>query len=150
MYNIQLGSFFIWFDEIQYEGRICYAMVKRLFVKDHFHSREETQVQVLCNRVKNQDKKLESKSSSISSSSPIQNQGAVHLKTNAQDTYGIQSGHSWIRWKDKEILFLMDRYHIQLKSESTQIFKTSRVSRACPGVATPYFGLWVVYHVRFQ
>jgi hypothetical protein len=125
-------------------------MVKRLFVKDHFHSREETQVQVLCNRVKNQDKKLESKSSSISSSSPIQNQGAVHLKTNAQDTYGIQSGHSWIRWKDKEILFPMDRYHIQLKSESTQIFKTSRVSRACPGVATLYFGLWVVYHVRFQ
>jgi hypothetical protein len=61
-------------------------------VKDHFHSKEETNIQLLCNRGKNQDKKLEFKSNSISSSSPIQNQGAVHLKTNAQNASTSNQG----------------------------------------------------------
>jgi hypothetical protein len=79
---------------------------KRLFVCAHFHSKEEMKVQLLCNRKKNQDKKLESKSSSKSSStSPIRHLGAVHLKTDAQIAYDIQSGHSWTCWKDKEIIF---------------------------------------------
>jgi hypothetical protein len=37
----------------------------------HFHSKEERKVHLLCNREKNHDKKLESKSSLRSSLSPI-------------------------------------------------------------------------------
>jgi hypothetical protein len=41
-------------------------------------------------------------------SSPIQNLGEVDIKTEAQDAYDIQSGHSWTHWKDKEIIFPME------------------------------------------
>jgi hypothetical protein len=40
-------------------------------------------------------------------SCPIQTLGEVDLKTDAQVAYDIQSGHSWTRWKDKEIIFPM-------------------------------------------
>jgi hypothetical protein len=90
------------------------------------------------------------KSNSEFNSSPIQNPGEVDLKSDAQVAYNIQSGNSWSCWKYKEIIFPIDRSHIQLKSESTGIYETSRVSKTCRGVVTPYFGLWPVYHVRAQ
>jgi hypothetical protein len=49
---------------------------------------------LLCNREKNQDKKLECKSNSKFNSSPIQNLEVVHLKTDVQVAYDIQSGRS--------------------------------------------------------
>jgi hypothetical protein len=42
---------------------------------------------------------------SKSSLGPTQNPGAVHLKTDAQVTYHIKSGHSWTLWKVKELIF---------------------------------------------
>jgi hypothetical protein len=62
---------------------------------------------LLCNGEKNEDKKLEHKSNSDFSSSPIRNLGAGHIKIDVHVTYGIQSGRSWTRWKDKKIIFLM-------------------------------------------
>jgi hypothetical protein len=47
------------------------------------------------------------KSNSEFNSSPIQNSGEADLKTDAQVAYNIQSGSSWIRWKDKENIFPM-------------------------------------------
>jgi hypothetical protein len=49
---------------------------KRSLVGAYFHRKEMTKVQHLCNREKNQDKKLEFKSSL----SPTQNPGAATLK----------------------------------------------------------------------
>jgi hypothetical protein len=34
--------------------------------------------------------------------------GAIHIKTDAEVTYDIQLGHSWIHWKGKEINFPME------------------------------------------
>jgi hypothetical protein len=45
------------------------------------------------------------KSNSEFNSRPIRNPGEVNLKTDAQVAYNIQSGHSWTRSKDKEIIF---------------------------------------------
>jgi hypothetical protein len=47
------------------------------------------------------------KSNSEFNLSPIQNLGEVDVKTDVQLAYDIQSGHSWTRWKDKDIIFLM-------------------------------------------
>jgi hypothetical protein len=44
--------------------------------------------------------------SSISSSGPTQNLGAVHLKIDAQISYDIQLGRSLTLWKDKGLMFL--------------------------------------------
>jgi hypothetical protein len=41
------------------------------------------------------------------SSSPVQNSGAGHIKTDVQVIYDIQSGRYWTRWKDQEIIFPM-------------------------------------------
>jgi hypothetical protein len=85
MSNIQLDSFLFDLMKNNMKEEFVMSCCKRLFVGDHFHSKEETKVQLLCNREKNQDKKLESKSSS----SPIQNLGEAHRKTNAHVTYDI-------------------------------------------------------------
>jgi hypothetical protein len=85
MCNTQLGSFLFDLMKNNMKKNFVTPWCKRLFVGGHFHSKEETKVQLLCNREKNQDKKLESKSSS----SPIRNPGAVHLKTDAQVAYNI-------------------------------------------------------------
>jgi hypothetical protein len=47
------------------------------------------------------------KSNSEFNSSTIQNPGEVNLRTDAHVAYDIQSGHSWTRWKDNEIIFPM-------------------------------------------
>jgi hypothetical protein len=47
------------------------------------------------------------KSNSEFNSSPDWNPGEFNLKTDAQVAYDIQPGHSWTRWKDKEIIFPM-------------------------------------------
>jgi hypothetical protein len=47
------------------------------------------------------------KSNSEFNSSPIRNLGEVDLQTDAWVAYDIQSGHSWTRWKDTEIIFPM-------------------------------------------
>jgi hypothetical protein len=52
--------------------------------------------------------------------------------------------------KIRRLSLQWDWPHIQLKSESTRIYETSRVSRTCPSVVTPYFSLWAMYHVRAQ
>jgi hypothetical protein len=44
------------------------------------------------------------KTNSEFSSSPVQNPEVSHIKTHVQVTYNIQSGRSWTRWKDKEIM----------------------------------------------
>jgi hypothetical protein len=41
-----------------------------------------------------------SKSSLNSSLGPTQNLGAIHFESDAQVTYDILLGHSWILWKD--------------------------------------------------
>jgi hypothetical protein len=48
--------------------------------------------------------------------------------------------------KIRRFSFQWDWSHIELKPESTGIAKTIQVSRTCLGAATPYFGLWAVYH----
>jgi hypothetical protein len=63
---------------------------------------------LLCNREKNQDKKLEHKSNLEFSLSPVWNPGACHIKTDVQVAYDKQSGRSWTHWKDKEIIFPME------------------------------------------
>jgi hypothetical protein len=103
MSNIQLGSFLFDLMKNNMKERFVTLWCKRRFVGAHFHSKEEKKVQLLCNREKNQDKKFESKSSS----SPIWNLGAIHLKTNAQVAYNIQSYRFWTRWKYKGIIFPM-------------------------------------------
>jgi hypothetical protein len=88
---------------------------KRLFMGAHFYGKEETKVQLLCNREKNQDKKLEFKSSLKSSSSPIQNPGVVHLKlmprlhmTSNQSIVGLIGNI-------RRLSFQWDQSHNQLK-----------------------------------
>jgi hypothetical protein len=57
--NIQLGSFLFDLMKNNMKEEFITPWCKRLFVGDHFHSKEEIKVQLLCNREKNQDKKLE-------------------------------------------------------------------------------------------
>jgi hypothetical protein len=83
MSNMQVGSFLIDLMKNNVKEEFVMAWCKRLFVGANFYSKEETKVQLLCNREKNQDKKLESKSSSKSSLSPIRITGAVQVKINA-------------------------------------------------------------------
>jgi hypothetical protein len=64
MSNIQLGSFLFDLMKNNMKEEFVTPWRKRLFVGAHFHRKDETKVQLLCNREKNQDKKLESKSSS--------------------------------------------------------------------------------------
>jgi hypothetical protein len=94
---------------------------------------------------------MESPKSSLNfSSSPTQNPGSIHLKTDVQVAYGIQFGHCLTRCKHKEVIFPMSRIHIQLKSESIKIAEATQVSRTCLGDATPYFDNWTMYHIRVQ
>jgi hypothetical protein len=125
MSNIQLASFSFDLMKNNMKEEFITPWCKRLFVGARFHSKEETKVQLLYNREKNQDKKLKSKNSLKSSSSLIQNLGAVHLKTGAHVTYDIQLGHSLTCWKDKEIIFLMGSFdqNCQNKSSFQNVFR---------------------------
>ena len=77
MSNMQLGAFFFYVKHCKEdEGEIIATDITPC-------NKVFTGSKLLCNREKNQDKKLESKSNSKFSSCPIQNPGAVHLKTNA-------------------------------------------------------------------
>jgi hypothetical protein len=71
MSHIQFGYFLFDLMKNNMKEEFVMPWYRRLFVGAHFHSKEETKVQLLCNRKKNQDNKLESKSSSKYSSSSI-------------------------------------------------------------------------------
>jgi hypothetical protein len=101
MSTIELGAiFFDVMHDKEYEGEIIATddtPCNKVFVGS----------KLLCNGEKNQDKKLESKSSSQFSSSLTQNLGIVHLKPDVHIAYDIQFGCSWNHWKYKEIIFPM-------------------------------------------
>jgi cytoskeletal protein RodZ len=103
----------------------------------HFHSKEETNTQLLFNGEKNQDKKLESKSSSNSSLSATRKLGAYHLKLMPRSYMTYNWAFLGLVGKIRRLSFQWDQSHVQLKSESTIITETSQVSKICSGVVTP-------------
>jgi hypothetical protein len=103
--NIQLGSFLFDLMKTNMKQEFVMPWCKRLFVGAHFHINEETKVQLLCNREKNQYKKLESKSDSISSLFRIP--GVGHTKMDTHTVYRLRLERSTYAWKNKKIKFLM-------------------------------------------
>jgi hypothetical protein len=90
--------------------------------------------------------------------SPIQNSIRVQFRIQEKSTLKLMprshttsnKGILELVGKIRRLYFQWDQSHIQLKSELTGIYETTRVSRTYSGVVTPYFGLWPVYHVRAQ
>jgi hypothetical protein len=81
--------------------------------------------------------------------SPIQNSIQVQFGIQEKSTLKLMprshttSNQGVLRLvgKTRRLYFQWDWSHIQLKSESTRIYKTSRVFRTYPDSVTPYFGL---------
>jgi hypothetical protein len=80
------------------------------------------------------------KSNSEFNSSPIRNPREVDLKTDARSHTTSNQGVLGLVGKIRRLSFQWDLSHIQLKSESTKIYKTCRVSRTRLGVVTRILG----------
>ena len=82
-----------------------------------------------------------------STSFQFRSPGTARTKMDAQAAYRVGFGRSLYGWKDNFKTLPMDLVSGTNSSRVDRNRPRNLTSSFCPGVATPSFGLWALYHV---